>query len=164
MKVFIAKIVWWILKFFGVHQKKRIRAFLWITGNELHELVEVPASPETYREYYMSLYGKIPDFVKHPGNGFYVDLDTIQPNLNIAEIIKREEEKCKRSLKQNTNLILKKYSDISKLDGKILSYLHHTHGCDPITIEDILDVNLSQDLHDEYQAEYAKHRRTGKGQ
>jgi len=161
MRVFIARIVWRVQHVFKVSLRDRVKLFLKITGNELHELVEVEPAPETWGEYYIRLYGEIPDYAKHRGNGYWVDLNKIRPVYYIARVIKKEEEKYQKMLKRNSRLIKKKYSDISKLDGKILSYLHHTHGCDPILLEGFLDQDLPQALHDAYLEEYAIHKQTG---
>lgn len=149
------------MKIFKANLKTRIKTYLKVSGKNLHEKIECEPGPETYGEYYIRIYGEIPDFARHKNNGFYVDLNTHRPNLKIAQVIKKEEEKYISSLKRNKNMILKKYSDESKLDGKTLSFLHHTHGCDPSLVEDILELDLPQALHDDYLREYIKHKQTG---
>lgn len=81
----------------------------------------------------------------------------------ISEIIKLEEVKYFDLLNKNTVLVQTKYSDVSKLTGEILSRLHHTHGCDPTMVEDILCIQLPESLHDEYLSNYQRHGQTGRG-
>lgn len=81
--------------------------------------------------------------------------------IDIAGVIKNEEEKFLRLQVGSRELILKKYSDASKLTGEILSMLHHTHGIDPTTVEDVLELNLPAALHEDYLAAYEKHSETG---
>jgi hypothetical protein len=55
--------------------------------------------------------------------------------------------------------------DVISLTGEDLARIHHTHGVDPsmLEVELILDGrSLPQQLHDDYQTAYARHRATGK--
>lgn len=116
---------------------------------------------ETWRQYYIRVYGEIPDFVKYSSNDFYRDLDAIKPQVDIVETIKNEEEKYIKLFERNKEMIVKKYSDVGRLNGETLAKLHHTYGCDPTMIEDVLDIFLPEQLHQDYLREYEKHKLTG---
>jgi alanyl-tRNA synthetase len=114
--------------------------------------------PETWRQFYTRLYGFQPDWITFSPHPHW---DEVHNPPDIAGIIKEEEEKFCKLYEKNKKLILTKFNDITKLDGETLSMLHHTYGCDPSTVEAILNTILPERLHTEYRIAYLQHRQTG---
>lgn len=115
---------------------------------------------ETWRQFYTRLYGFEPDWIKYSPS---LHWDEVHNPPDITGIIKAEEEKYHKLRARNEKLIRGKFADATKLDGQTLAKLHHTYGCDPSMIEDILGTTLPERLHDDYQLAYSQHRRTGAG-
>lgn len=167
VNLLIGRFVFHATKTFRLSLRSRVKLYLFFNRKAKKNIIRkgqkklVVNSEETWGEYYKRIYNKIPDFAKHPSNGFYRNLDEVRVEPDIAGIIKKEEEKYIGLLERNRQKIKKEYSDVTKLNGKVLAKLHHTYGCDPAMVEEVLDVFLPEQLHQEYLVEYNKHRLTG---
>lgn len=80
-------------------------------------------------------------------------------STDIEGTIKGEEEKFLDLIKKKEPILLK-YKN--KLDGKVLSWLHHTHGINPDLVEEILQIKLTEQHKKEYEKAYLCHQETGK--
>lgn len=164
----VGRLAFRLSRLFGLSLKSRVKIYFFFNRvakkNLIRKIKNTPKRirKETWREYYMRVYGEIPDFAKHPENGFYRSLNGVRPSIDVVDIIKTEEKKYIKLFERNKEMIVKKYSNINKLDGRILAKLHHTYGCDPTMVEDALNIFLPEQLHSDYLREYEKHKLTGK--
>jgi len=157
----IGRFAYWLAGIFGLSKLSQLKAYFFFNRTARKDLISKSKDRnETWREYYIRIYGCVPDFAKHPNNGYYRDLEGLKPNIDIAGTIKAEEEKYINLFEHNKEMIVKKYSH--KLDGKTLAKLHHTYGCDPTMVEDALNIFLPEQLHSDYLKEYEKHKLTGR--
>ncbi len=92
-----------------------------------------------------------PECIKRPANTEF--------DVDIHDVILAEEKRFEALLSRAEKL--SKEQDLSRLSGAELCKLHHTNGIDPSILESI-GVSISQVQHDEYMAEYSKHKATGK--
>jgi hypothetical protein len=169
MMVLVSRFAFRLSRLFGSSLRNRVKIYFFFNRTARRDVIskinkQQPSGghKETWREYYIKVYGEIPDFAKHINNGFYRNLDEIRTQLDIAGIIKAEEERYIKLFERNKEMLVKEYSDTNKLDGETLAKLHHTYGCDPTMVEDALNIFLPGQLHSDYLREYEKHKLTGK--
>ena len=73
-------------------------------------------------------------------------------------VIRSEEEKALACIKANEARVRKLFPDLAAVTGAALARLHHTHGCDPETVQAILGVDLSVSVKEEYAQLWEQHR------
>ena len=83
-------------------------------------------------------------------------------DVDIAGVIRKEEEMYYEMLNRCEKLVKKKFNKDHLPSASDLTMMHHTYGCDPSVVEDILDVKFSQQIHDDYLVKYEQHRMTGR--
>lgn len=84
------------------------------------------------------------------------------PFVGVAGIIRREEERYIKLLERAPKIV-KKWFAKREITGESLAALHHTHGIDPTTVEDVLGRDLESRLHDDYVTAWKRHKQTGSG-
>jgi len=77
-------------------------------------------------------------------------------------IIRAEEERYIAMMARAPGIIRRIIGAEAEVTGEVLAKIHHTHGYDPLVVEDVLSVDLPSRVHDEYQVAYARHRESGK--
>jgi hypothetical protein len=75
------------------------------------------------------------------------DLDMQQ---HIVDVIVREEKLYSRTLSRCRDLVKKTFSVPEQVNAEALAMLYTTHGCDPSTVEDVLDCRIPEHVHSQY--------------
>jgi len=158
MSIRLGKIAYRVARFLGCPTSQCCRAYFFFDRSGRRDVIEKAKRPETWRQFYTRLYGFEPDWIKHSPS---VHWDEPHNPPDVAEVIRAEEERYRKLRDRNEKLIKAQYHDPAQLTGKTLAMLHHTHGCDPTMVEDILGIGLPEPLHDEYMIVYSRHRETG---
>jgi hypothetical protein len=85
--------------------------------------------------------------------------ETVSMPEHIKGTLKDEYVLYMDTIKRCEEMVKKKYKSIGEISGKEICELHTTYGCDPETLEFILDGSLSKEVKDEYEM-YMEEERT----